>query len=283
MTEQREAEARVGAELSARYVAALREVTWLDGVPMVYERGADGQLLARPMAHLLPYKQRTAGTFAAETLDDFVAYVKEHGASRAEPERSQVYVDTHGGKSLSVAAVLDAFTCDGEPGWREHVATFEPRADQRWEAWVARCGKEMGQRDLANLIDERGHEITDPPAADLREIVLKFSAVKKVNVTQVVQEETSDVTFAYETETSGRVKGGDITLPKEITVAMAPFVGVEREPVQIKLDYGVGDAGLFFRMRIVNMSEIRERAVERLTERLSSELATFFVVRGAWR
>ena len=268
----------------ARFDAAaldhLRRIDTIEGVPVVY-RLVDGNVEPHPLLDLLQHKLWVDATYTANTLADLVRYVTDHG-----DHGTRTFVAVKEDGTFAVNAVLDAFLADGAtPGRARHRAAFEPRLSRRWKLWSGWMNRPMGQRELAHILEDRAHDIADPVAAELREIVLTFRAGRNVKVTSIVNEDTTDVVFGWETETtgSGRSKRGEVSLPHELTVKLEPFDGMAPQPVTVRLAYGVDDDGLSFTMRMPAAAEILESAAQALAGELRGSLNMGLVYDGTAR
>lgn len=268
------------ARFDAAALAELRTLETIEGVPVVY-RLTGGNIEPYPLLDLLPHRLWTSATYTADTLPDLVRYVTDHGDLGT---RTFVAVKEDG--TFTVTAILDAYLSDELTAGRAvHRAAFEPALSRRWKLWSGWMNKPMGQRQLAQILEDRAHDIAEPVAAELREIVLTFRAIRGVKVTSIVNEDTTDVVFGWETETSGsgRTKRGEVSLPHELTVYLEPFHGMVPQPVTVRLAYGVDDDGLSFTMRMPAGPEILEAAAQVLADELRTSLTVGRVYAGTCR
>lgn len=185
-------------------------------------------------------------TKANRTVTDaasFVAYVNRHGLAGTE-----VYADT---PNSSVVAVIDSHEgSDGTAGWQKHRLTLSLEHTKAWKAWAAHdLGQDprgwFGQQEFAEFIEDRALDVQDPDHARLIELATKFEATKKVEFGQATRLDNGEVQFQY-TETVGAKKGtkDQIEFPKELKLALRPYIGGPIYFLFASLRYRIGENGL---------------------------------------
>lgn len=183
---------------------------------------------------------------ASRTVTDaesFVKYVKRHAIPGTE-----VYAHT---TSSSVVAVIDSHEdASGEPGWQKHKLTLTLEHTKAWKAWAERdLGQNprgwFGQEEFAEFIEDRALDVIDPDHARLIELATRFEATKKVDFSQATRLDNGEVQFQY-TETVGAKKGtkDSIDFPKDLQLALRPYVGGPIYSVFASLRYRISSEGL---------------------------------------
>jgi uncharacterized protein YfdQ (DUF2303 family) len=183
---------------------------------------------------------------AKRTVTDaasFVAYVNRHKLIGTE-----VYAHT---SSSSVVAVIDSHEgTDLSPGWQSHQLTLSLEHTKAWLAWAERdLGQNargwFGQQEFAEFIEDRALDVIEPSHARVIELATKFEATKKVDFGQATRLDNGEVKFEY-TETIGAAKGrkGDLEFPKELKLALRPYIGGPIYYVFASLRYRIGEDGL---------------------------------------
>jgi uncharacterized protein YfdQ (DUF2303 family) len=192
------------------------------------------------------YSETPRHTTASRTVLDatsFVTYVNRHGLAGTE-----VYADTPGS---AVVAIIDSHEGnDGDPGWQKHRLTLSLEHTKAWKAWVGRdLGQVpaawMDQQEFAEFIEDRALDVVEPDHATLIELATKFEATKNVEFGSSVRLDSGEVQFQY-TETIGAKKGnkGEVKLPKEIKLALRPYIGGPIYFMWAALRYRMGGTGL---------------------------------------
>lgn len=190
-----------------------------------------------------PVPRRAAAERTVTDAASFVAYVNRHKLAGTE-----VYAHT---SSSSVVAVIDSHEgTDLAPGWQGHKLTLALEHTKAWLAWTARdLGQNprgwFGQQEFAEFIEDRALDVVEPSHARVIELATKFEATKKVDFGQATRLDNGEVRFEY-TETIGPAKGrkGDLEFPKELKLALRPYIGGPIYYVFAALRYRIGEEGL---------------------------------------
>lgn len=199
---------------------------------------------------------------ASRTVTDaasFVAYVNRHRTAGTE-----VFAHT---SSSSVIAVIDAHQGSDEPaGWEKHKLTLALEHTKAWLAWTARdLGQNprgwFGQQEFAEFIEDRALDVQEPDHARLIELATKFEATKKVEFGQATRLDNGEVQFQY-TETVGAKKGtkDSIEFPKELKLALRPYIGGPIYFVFASLRYRISADGLLLGYALQRPENILEAA-----------------------
>lgn len=140
----------------------------------------------------------------------------------------------------------------------DHVCHLMLAPDPDWTVWVSQSGKFFSQDEFAQFLDSQQWVITDPDAATVREIVLRFQATAITKFERPVYDEQSGsvkVTFTNEAEQKGSVK-----LPASIWLDIAPFRSAPYQQVEAKLRWRFRDSSVVFGWEIVRPDRIQESA-----------------------
>lgn len=235
--------------------AVVSELAQLAAAPASIEAG---EVLAVPDGHggikvidTDEWGERPRHKRARRALTDaksFVDYVNRHKTADTE-----VYAHT---LSSSVVAVLDSHGQSdgvelyGLAGWQAHKAELRLEHTKSWLAWAAR---DLGtnerawfdQAEFAEFIEANALDVTRPEHGTLIDIATTFEAKQKADFSAAVDRESGAVKFEY-SETVGAKAGqkGDLTVPREIELALRPYVGGPVYKVVASFRYRAGAQGL---------------------------------------
>lgn len=191
--------------------------------------------------------RRAEASRVATDAASFVAYVNRHKLPGTE-----VFANT---PSSSVVAVIDSHEeTDGIEGsisgWQKHRLTLSLEHTKAWLAWVEHdLGQNprgwFGQQEFAEFIEDRALDVQDPDHARLIEVATKFEATSKVEFGSAVRLDNGEIQFQY-VETVGAKKGAKdaIEFPKELKLAIRPYIGGPIYFVFASLRYRLGADGL---------------------------------------
>jgi len=196
------------------------------------------------------------------TQDALAAYVNRH-----KDERTMVYADL---ASSSIVAVLNGSTA-GRPGWGDHRATLKLRPTRAWTHWAGRDGKIEGQSLFAEHIEVGVRQIVDPPAADMLELAENFHATVTAGFTKAERLADGQRAFKWQEEIDARAGSqGQITIPAQFTLMVAPFEGLREFEIKARLRYRLRDGKLTIGYSLVDPEDIREDAFASVLESFHS-------------
>jgi uncharacterized protein YfdQ (DUF2303 family) len=190
------------------------------------------------------------------------AYVNKH-----KDLHTTLYMDD---TANVVDAVLDGHSKD-EPGWADHRATLQMRKTDAWARWLASNEKLAGQEEFAEHIERNLIDIQKPAGADLLELAQTFQATTKVEFRDSSQLASGQRQFQYVEETEARGGGrGELTIPKEFELGVAPFEGCDPYRVVARLRYRLRDGKLSLGYVLDNPRDVERHAFRDVAEALSS-------------
>jgi uncharacterized protein YfdQ (DUF2303 family) len=193
-----------------------------------------------------PYDVAPLRKTGARTVIDaksFVDYVNRHKSAGTE-----VYADT---PRSTVCGVLDSHDAgEGYAGWEKHKLTLSLEHSKAWLAWTANdLGSNprgwFSQHEFAEFIEDRALDVQDPDHARLIEIATTFEAKQKADFGSAIRLDSGEVKFEY-TETVNARAGqkGSIEVPKQLKLALRPYIGGPIYFVFAQFRYRAGADGL---------------------------------------
>jgi uncharacterized protein YfdQ (DUF2303 family) len=209
---------------------------------------------------------------AKATLDDqdsFARYVNQHKIALVTALFGRI--SEQGG---SFAAIFDYHTQNalndggkiatpGEtPRWGEHRADLTLAFTPEWIRWTKSDGVPLSQVGFAEMIEDNLPDIVAPSAADLLEIVQDLTAKKAVNFKSTARLNNGQVGILYdETITTGK-REGQIDLPSEFTISIAPFRGSPAVGIKARLRFRINEGVLQFVYRLNQPNKVLEAAFD---------------------
>ncbi|WP_052372003.1 DUF2303 family protein [Amycolatopsis taiwanensis] len=221
----------------ARRVAAVAKPepytveTALDSIIVRTERN-DESTVVHDLERLLDYPRRHRGTATLYDPADFIAYVQ-----RLADTYTTVWGDED--KARFTAVFNDHADADFA-GWRDHTATLQLQLDPEWRAWQQHDGKWFAQLAFAEFLEDHAAAILEPAPADFLEVATTFKAHRKAEFSGGVNLTTGDVQLTYNEETTAKAtRAGQIEVPRQFTVALAPFLGTPARGLAARLRWTV--------------------------------------------
>lgn len=198
---------------------------------------------------------RARGSALLHDPGDFVSYCNRLGSS---------YTTVWGNQERATfTAVFNDHITDTDTGWRDHTATLALQDDKDWAAFLERDGKYLTQVQFAEFLLDYQPLFVDPDGATLLEIATHFKAHKKAEYSSEVDLDTGDVQFNYtEITTQKTQRAGQIELPRELTVELSPYLGMEPVRMLARLRWNVEGGALSIGIKLQRPDLVKRDAFE---------------------
>lgn len=185
-----------------------------------------------------PRPGRKAGTYQTDTVESFAALVTEHVVPA-----TTIWIDQDARRI--VAVLNDHEGGAGTPEWGDHRVLLKLAHTPEWQHWAGLDGKLVGQVEFAEHIEDGVGEIVTPAAADMLEIAQSIHAHTQASFRSANRLQDGQVQVAYDEAVDASAgKSGDLKIPSEFELAIAPFVGGQPYKVTARLRYRVGGGQL---------------------------------------
>lgn len=226
----------------------------------------DGSVSILDLEKIRDQPTRPCGTYKPATVDSFIDYVKTHKVD----EHTTVWVHPTEGKVL---AVLDDNAAK-KTAWRDHRAELTLLQTDEWKFWARadRDGVYMGQQDFAELLQEGLPDVIKPDGADLLEVCSTIQATTNAQFRSGFRLNNGEVKMQYDEQVDGKAgKAGELSIPEEFTLSLAPFVGNEKVEVKAYLRYRVRGGNLSVGYKLQQPDRVIQGALEEIAKKLSGE------------
>jgi uncharacterized protein YfdQ (DUF2303 family) len=207
--------------------------------------------------------RRPHGNYKAATVDAFVKFVERH----ASDDDTTVWVHPTDG---TIRAVLNDHARGGDQArWRDFVADLELRETEEWRHWLKRDGTLGGQEEFAEHIEEGITEIARPEGATLMEIAQTFHATTSANFRQATRLRDGRVQMRYDEEVQAAAgQSGELAVPDEIVLLLAPYVGEEAVEITARLRYRLGGGKLRIGYKLDRPERVKREALESIASQI---------------
>jgi uncharacterized protein YfdQ (DUF2303 family) len=219
----------------------------------------------------LPAPRRARGTVRPQTVEAFSDYVTRH----AEPGTT-IWVD---GEARRLTAILDdhhgvAPGTEQVPGHGEHRAVLDLAHTPEWNHWVTNDCRKFTQSDFAEHIEDGAAEIVVPNAAEMLELASSFHARSSAVFRSAKRLQSGEVQMQYDEEVTATAgKSGDLVVPSDFTLAVAPFVGEPSYKLTARLRYRISSGTLSLSYKLDRPHEVIRHALADIASRLDENLA----------
>jgi uncharacterized protein YfdQ (DUF2303 family) len=264
--------ARVIAELARQAVdPTVRVFTADDGREMVILRDASGGEHLQPTAtgaFATTRPGRIAQALTIETEESLIDYLR-----RYRDKASLLLASIDGNRIVAVLDYHEQGDAEGEAGtanFGEHVATLDLPFSLEWKAWTGIDGRLQPQLDFVRFLEENREDIISPAAADVLEACRDLQALRRVNFSSVVREDSDNYRIAYENETDTRSKAGEVMLPTEFVLSIPVYFGGPEIEVIALLRWKLSDEGaLTLGVKLKRAERIRQAEFRQVVTRIS--------------
>jgi uncharacterized protein YfdQ (DUF2303 family) len=254
-------------------------VTPLAGLPAVV---IPNDMRIQSTMHLDDYAPRKAGTIVAENLESLVNYIQRFATSD-----SAIFAT---GTANNITAILDWHDDDKEceaGGMARHQIILPLKFSDQWNAWARINGQTIGQKQLAEFIEEYLGDITEPDAAAVLETVLTLQGKKSVNYKNAIRLTNGDTTLSWEETTEAKAgRGGELKVPSELKITIPVYAGCEdctTFKIRTMFRYNIADGNLTFQLKMLGIERIREMAFEAVYIALEAMLESNKITTALYR
>lgn len=231
------------AVLSA-LAAAVQQPHVIDGryfvnLPPGYKREDFTDLVEKAQ----PNPNRKTGTVVLKDLLSLHLYCDAQALANQAKETGFIYADTD---TRKITAVFNDYRAtDG--GWRDHRAEYKAEYTPEFAKWLANSGKQMGQSEFAEFIEDNMADIQEPAAASMLEMATTIQAKTDINFGSAKRLENGQVQLQY-TETIDARAGanGAMAIPKEFALGMRIFKNGAGYKLRARLKYRLHSGAVKF-------------------------------------
>lgn len=235
---------------------------------------AGGKLALLDMERMLPEPRRKTGVYNFETVDSLVQYITTKNASCGGEHRSTIWIDSEQNR---IVAVLNDHSKDG-PGWTDYRAVLKLRHSPEWERWTALDRNLIDQQDFAEHIEDGLDDIVEPTGADMLELAQSMQGTTGVSWRSAKRLQDGQTQVVYDEQIDASAGGkGELVIPKEITLAIAPFQGEEPYKMVARFRYRVNAGTLKMGYHLNRPEAVIRDALQGIADRLTERFPNVYL------
>lgn len=125
--------------------------------------------------------------------------------------------------------------------WCTHTAKLVLTETDEWKVWAGTSGNMFDQVEFALFIEDHLNDIVEPDGATMLELAMNLNATQDCGFKGKVNLQNGDVGLMLDQKTDAVAlgKNGEIPIPKELTLSLAPFRGIEQMNIQARFRYNL--------------------------------------------
>lgn len=239
---------------------------------VVVPAGAMHQVVQPPLPH--PDRDeapaRARSTYRPATVGALIDVVSRHH----DTDSTTIWVHPTNGHMVAVFndAAPDA------PAWRDHRAELSLTVTPEWNHWLSNDGRLLGQMSFAEHVEDGLTEIATPPAADLLEMAQTFQAKQDVNFRSAVRLGDGSIQAQYDEEIDAKAgRKGQMKIPSEFTLVVAPFLGEDPRELTARLRYRIREGKLVIGYKLDHPERVVRETLLAIGETLAESFSSVFI------
>lgn len=294
--------ADLGADATSFKIETIKNSAGLvgvpDEVPVVFMKGRDPlSTSARSFFEAFRTRpERKTGQAAVETVESFIELVNRH-----ETDDSVIFVKTVDCDTPTMTAVINyhPYADEDEEGnasaaFCDHRIVYKFPISDEWKIWSARSDVPLLQAELANFIEDRIADLTDPTKDEIDDAANRFfttiatpakmmelSRGLQVTVESKVRDnfklQSGEASLIFE-EVHKDAAGQNINVPGLFYLSIPAFVGGEKKRIPVRLRYRLKDGSVIWRFQLYRPELIIHEAIDKAVQsaKESTKLPVFY-------
>lgn len=157
------------------------------------------------------------------------------------------------------------------PRHGDHVARFQARHSEEWDAWMGSSEKQMSQVDFAEFVEDNYLDIVDPEPEHMLRVATGLHATNNATFRSAHNMANGQVNVSFDEQIDGRVAGGDLEIPQTFSVGLRPFEGCSRFPIECRFRYRLREGQLKMWYKCLRTQPIIDQAFDAILDRVRDE------------
>lgn len=215
---------------------------------------------------------RKSGLYHVDDVGSFISYFQHH-----QLEDSTVWIDPD-------AAVVRGVINDngaGMAGWGDHAVHLVLKPTPEWLFWTRADGAMMTQTEFAEHIEEGLNEIVNPDAATMLEIAQSFQAHTAAAFRSSTRLQSGEQRLQYDETVNASAGSGDLLVPTEIELSIAPFVNEKPVSVLARFRFRIPSGRLSLGYKLIRPDAVVRKSIDDIAERLNNEFDLVYIGKPA--
>ncbi|MGO2111715.1 MAG: DUF2303 family protein [Pseudoclavibacter sp.] len=211
-----------------------------------------------------------------ESLESLVGFLQRHG-----DDGTEVYASR---KNTRIEVIIDGASNSGaDPDYRfgrhAHRGVLDLQATDSWNAWTRASGNLYDQTEFAEFIEDRADDIVTPTSSEVLEIVQSIQATTDVEFSSSQRLDSGETRIGYaETVKAKAGARGELVIPRELTLALQPFEGVDelhgkrvRAAVTARFRYRLREGHLKLGVKLIGLDRVIDELWQQIVDDLRAQ------------
>ncbi len=214
----------------------------------------------------LPVPRRKRGVAEPATVEAFMGYVARH-----RTPATTVWVHPTDGSLVAILddheAELGAGNDPSQAGHGQHRAELDLKQTPEWKFWIGKDGHTFSQESFTEHIEDGVKEIVTPEPAAMLEIASTFHAKGELTFSKVTNLQNGNAQLGYNEQANATAgEAGEMEIPREIELAVAPFIGGPRYKLIARFRYRIRGGALTLTYRLDRPHDVVRDALQKVAE-----------------
>lgn len=217
------------------------------------------------LEYLQPEPSRIAEKVIAHSVDALIDYIKEFHTIG-----TKVFFCTD---TRTVRAALD-YHQPADPSRCTHEVIYTAKLSREWQEWTSFQNKFHGQIQFAEFIEEHVADVVEPAGAQLLEIALKFSLIRKSVFGSAARLQSGEFQFQFTNEN----EKGSIEVPETITLGIPPLHHGQGYKLKARLRYRLNEGLLTLQVKLIDEIKAVEHAFSEVVQKVREAFPSLQVI-----
>ena len=261
-------EAGAVADLASRTVLAAAgerpiQRTAAGGKPFTFLLDTEGAQKLQSLEALEPPRKKAVASFVE--MASFVEYVNAFADGRA-----RLFCDVD---KRSFTAIFDYHESTAEDAagcHAEHRAGLTLRLTPAMEAWMRLAKEPVSQAALAEFLEDRFRDISEPAGADVLELAKTLEVKNNVAFKSTQRRSDGGYDLNYEEAVSSKAgQQGTMEIPSKFTLAIGVFQGGNQMSLPMRLRFALRGGSVWFSLTFLNLEELIREEVDDVRDQIA--------------
>lgn len=170
-------------------------------------------------------------------------------------------------------AIMDYHEVGGQvPAWCAHEAILTLTESREWKTWASKNDTAMRQEEFALFVEQNVADIVSPDGATMLELALSLEASQGVEFRNKLNLQNGDIGLVCDQQTNMKAgRDGQIRIPGEITLRLAPFRGMPAMEVKARFRTVLRPPNISLGYQLIRAEAMLDDVVAKAADQIATE------------